>query len=118
MMDLGIIGRNRQCLARRIDRIFIVIEQGNQQKQMGMCVFRRVSHGQAGFLNCSLQLVLLEQQRPKFQVSCAIQRRKLSRMLGLFQSFAGLSHVVQGSGQGYSGCGIRRIGSYRLFSFR
>ena len=58
---------------------------------MGTCVFRRVSHGQTGFLNCFLQLVLLEQQRPKFQVSRAIQRRKLSRTLGLFQSFAGLS---------------------------
>ncbi len=89
-MDLSIIRRNRQCLARRIDGIFIVIKQRNQQKQMDTCVFRRVSHGQTGFLNRFLQLLLLEQQRPKLQVSCAIQRRKRSRMLGLFQSFAEL----------------------------
>src|SRR5438309_11776231 len=90
MMDLGIIGRNRQCLARRVDGILIVVEQGNQQKKTGLCVFRRGSDGQTSLLNCSLQLVLLEQQRPNFQVSGAVQWRNLDRMLGLCQRFAGL----------------------------
>src|SRR5213080_1894277 len=85
MMYLGVTWRNRQCLPRGIYWIVVVVEQGNQQEKMGALVFRRGSHGQTGFLNCSLQLVLLEQQCPKFQVSRAIQRRKFSRMLSLGQ---------------------------------
>src|SRR5207237_3891617 len=102
-MHLGVKWRNRQCLPRNIYCIVVVVEQGNQQEKMGTLVFRRGSNGQTGFLNCSLQLVLLEQQCSKFEVSRASQRRQFSRTLSLGQGVACLSRIVPSDGTGASG---------------